>query len=157
MRFAGCARVGELREMIAVLTRDAQETAAFNELDTCSHGLTCANSSVAHAAEAYDCGSFDLVAAPDTVPCGQSCSATECCILHVGGSTTLDASEVEARMQAQLILDNYVLAATPDCVSPDEQAMEQCEAAPIAMPSCRHNCLNTKWLCYAIVQASCEI
>ena len=113
--------------MIAVLTRDAQETAAFNELDTCSHGLTCANSSVAHAAEAYDCGSFDLVAAPDTVPCGQSCSAAECCILHVGGDTAelLDQADEEAWVRAHHVLSTVAIEPIAGCGAQTESCKPQ--------------------------------
>ena len=115
--------------MIAKLDTDAQETAAFTELNACTGGLTCASSSTTSLDEAFDCGSSAaLVSAPETVMCGQACSAAECCVAHAAAPT--DPSDNEAVVQGQLVLDNVVTGPILECEMFDDEEHERCEAAP---------------------------
>ena len=118
--------------MIAKLDTDAQETAAFTELNACTGGLTCASSSATSLDEAFDCGSSAaLVSAPETVMCGQACSAAECCVAHaLGAAAPADPSDTEAVAQGQLVLDSVAIAPILECEMFDGEEEERCETAP---------------------------
>ena len=124
---------GELRAMIAKLDADAQETAAFTDLNACTDGLTCASSSTTSLDdETFDCGSDDLVSSPETVMCGQACSAAECCVVHaLESAAPADPSDTEAAAQGQAVLDSIAIAPILGCEMFDGEEEERCEGCPL--------------------------
>ena len=106
--------------MVAELSVDTHEPAAFAPLDICSSsGLTCANPSAALPNQPFDCGSYDLVASPDMVACGQACSATECCVAQAQLDNPVvpaeAAADAAAMSQAEHILNSVVVTPIVGC------------------------------------------
>ena len=117
--------------MIAKLTVSAQDTSAFAGLDTCSRGLTCANSNATHPNVSFDCGAYDMasVATPEAVSCGRACSARECCVLHGLGDSMSppDPEDVAAMAKAHHVLNHAVLQPITDCISLAIDDAERCK------------------------------
>ena len=118
--------------MIAKLKNDAHDTAAFTELDTCTHGLTCASSSATQPDVPFDCSRFDMatVVAPETVSCGRTCSATECCVFSTAADLDVPSNEedVETMVKAHYVLNHVTAFADSNCTLLHGAEANRCES-----------------------------
>ena len=117
--------------MIAKLKNDAHDTTAFTELDTCTHGLTCASSSAAQPDVPFDCSRFDMttVVDPEAVSCGRTCSATECCVFPTAADLDVPSNEedVETVVKAHHVLNHVTVDPIIGCEAQVGEAAESCK------------------------------